>query len=142
MLSSNNLLSPATGRPILTPSQDIVLGWYYLTTRTLPKTKGANHYYTTFGEITEALEHEKISLHSSIWLKYSGKLTGLRKHNQKLIRIEKLPNNCLLEIYDDLQIKKDKEGRIVSAYIRTTPGRILINELLAAAISARPIGIK
>nr|YP_009550372.1 RNA polymerase b'-subunit [Characiopsis acuta]QAA11302.1 RNA polymerase b'-subunit [Characiopsis acuta] len=140
MLSSNNLLSPATGRPILTPSQDIVLGWYYLTTRTLPKTKGANRYFTTFGEISESLEHEKICLHSSLWLKYSGKLTGL--NNQKLIRIEKLPNNCFLEIYDDLQIKKDKQGQIFSAYIRTTPGRILINELLAAAIYARPIGIK
>nr|YP_010478836.1 RNA polymerase b'-subunit [Neustupella aerophytica]UVI61141.1 RNA polymerase b'-subunit [Neustupella aerophytica] len=141
MLSSNNLLSPATGRPILTPSQDIVLGWYYLTTRTLPYTKGANRYFTTFGDISEALEHEKISLHSSIWLKYSGKLTGIQKKYENLRRIEKV-NDGSLEIFDDLQIKKDHFGKIISAYIRTTPGRVLINELLAAAIYARPIGTK
>lgn len=141
MLSSNNLLSPATGRPILTPSQDIVLGWYYLTTRTLPNTKGANSYFTTFGQISEALEHEKISLHSSIWLKYSGKLTGLKKKPDDKRRVE-LFSSGSLEIFDDLQLKKDKEGQIVSAYIRTTPGRVLINELLAASIYARPLGIK
>nr|YP_010478554.1 RNA polymerase b'-subunit [Chlorobotrys sp.]UVI60859.1 RNA polymerase b'-subunit [Chlorobotrys sp.] len=140
MLSSNNLLSPATGRPILTPSQDIVLGWFYLTTRTLPNTKGANRYFTSFGEISEALEHEKISLHSSIWLKYSGKLTGLQKKVQEQIRVKKVSDNSL-EIFDDLQLKKDEHGRIICGYIRTTPGRILINELIAAAIYARPIGV-
>lgn len=141
MLSSNNLLSPATGRPILTPSQDIVLGWYYLTTQTLPYTKGANRYFTTFGEISEALEHEKIYLHSSIWLKYSGKLTGIQRKYENLIRIEKLSDGSL-EIFNDLQLKRDHFGKITSAYIRTTPGKILINELLAAAIYARPIGTK
>lgn len=142
MLSSNNLLSPATGRPILTPSQDIVLGWYYLTTRTLPNTKGASRYYTSFGQISEALESEKISLHSSIWLKYSGKLTGLKKSSKDIRRIEKFSDGTFLEIFDDLQLKRNRENHIISVYIRTTPGRILINELLAAAIFARPIGIK
>jgi DNA-directed RNA polymerase subunit beta' len=142
MLSSNNLLSPASGRPILTPSQDIVLGWYYLTTRTLPNTKGANRYFSSFGEISEALEHETISLHSSIWLKYSGKLIGLKKKIEEMRRKENFSNGSTLEIFDDLQIKRDKNNRILSCYIRTTPGRILINELLAAAIFARPIGIK
>lgn len=141
MLSLNNLLSPASGRPILTPSQDIVLGWYYLTTRTISNIKGSNLYFNTFSEISEAVEHNRISLHSTIWIKYFGKLTGLTK-NQQANKIEKLSNSFYLEIFDDFQIKRDKDNKIICAYVRTTPGRILINELIAAAIYARPIGIR
>ena len=141
MLSSNNLLSPATGRPILIPSQDIVLGWYYLTTRTLPNTKGSNKYFTSFSEISYALEHQEISIHSTIWLRYSGKLTGLTKKSQQIVRREILSNGNSLEVFDDLQIKRDKNNKILWAYVRTTAGRVLINELLAAAIYARPIEI-
>ena len=142
MLSSNNLLSPANGRPILTPSQDVVLGWYYITTRTLPNRKGGNKYFTSFSEVSEALEHDVISLHSTVWIKYSGKLTGINKNNKDLIRKEKFLHGQTLEIFDDIQIVRDKENLILYCYIRTTPGRILINELLAAAIYARPIGLK
>jgi DNA-directed RNA polymerase subunit beta' len=141
MLSSNNLLSPATGRPILTPSQDIVLGWFYITTRTLPNIIGANRYFTTFGEISEAFEHGKISLHSSIWLKYTGKLTGIKNKPQNLIRKEILKDGSSIEIFEDIQIKRSQNNKINSIYIRTTAGRVLINELLAAAIFARPIGL-
>lgn len=142
MLSSNNLMSPASGRPILTPSQDIVLGWYYISTRTTPNIKGSNNYFNSFAEISEALEHEKITLHSSVWLKYSGKISGLKKEKQTLQKVEKLLNGDYLEIFDNLQIKKDKNNRILSAYVLTTPGRVFINELLAAAIYARPINLK
>lgn len=141
MLSSNNLLSPANGRPLLTPSQDIVLGWYYITTRTLPNRKGGNRYFTSFSKISEALEHGTLSLHSTVWIKYSGKLTGVLEKNKNLIRREKLADNTSLEIFDDIQIIRDQNNRIISCFIRTTPGRILINELLAAAIYARPIDI-
>lgn len=142
MLSSNNLLSPANGRPLLTPSQDIVLGWYYITTRTLPNRKGSNRYFTSFSKISEALERGTLSLHSTVWVKYSGKLTGIVRKNNALIRKESLFNNKTLEIFDDIQLIRDQENKILSCYIRTTPGRILINELLAAAIYARPIGLK
>jgi len=142
MLSSNNLLSPANGRPLLTPSQDIVLGWYYITTRTLPNRKGGNQYYTSFSKISEALEQKVISLHSTVWIKYSGKLTGIKNVSKNLIRKEIMNQNKTLEIFDDIQIIRDKNNKIISSYVRTTPGRILINELLAAAIYAKPIDLK
>lgn len=139
MLSSNNLLSPANGRPILTPGQDIVLGWYYLTTRTLPNIQGSNLYFTNFSEICEALEHNTITIHSTIWIKYVGKLIGIKKKLEKLKRKEILKDGSTLEIYDDIQLRKDKNKKIVLAYVRTTAGRVLVNELIAAAIFARPI---
>jgi DNA-directed RNA polymerase subunit beta' len=139
MLSSNNLLSPANGRPILTPGQDIVLGWYYLTTRTLPNIKGSNLYFSSFSEICDALEHNKITVHSTIWIKYVGKLIGVKSKIEKLKRKEILKDGSILEIYDEVQLKKDKNNKIILSYVRTTPGRVLVNELIAASIFARPI---
>nr|YP_009551080.1 RNA polymerase b'-subunit [Pseudellipsoidion edaphicum]QAA12014.1 RNA polymerase b'-subunit [Pseudellipsoidion edaphicum] len=139
MLSSNNLLSPANGRPILTPGQDIVLGWYYLTTRTLPNLKGSNLYFTTFSEISDALEHSKINIHSTIWIKYSGKVIGIKANQTKLKREEMLKDGSSIEIYEDIQLKKDRNNKIIFGYIKTTPGRVLINELIAAAIFAKPL---
>lgn len=139
MLSSNNLLSPANGRPILTPGQDIVLGWYYLTTRTLPNIKGSNLYFSSFSEICDALEHNRITIHSTIWIKYVGKLIGVKSKLEKLKRKEILKDGSTLEIYDDIQLKKDKNNKIILAYVRTTAGRVLVNELIAASIFARPI---
>lgn len=139
MLSSNNLLSPANGRPILTPGQDIVLGWYYLTTRTLPNIQGSNLYFTNFSEICDALEHNRITIHSTIWIKYIGKLIGVKKKLEKVKRQEILKDGSTLEIYDDIQLKRDKTKKITLAYVRTTAGRVLVNELIAAAIFARPI---
>lgn len=139
MLSSNNLLSPANGRPILTPGQDIILGWYYLTTRTLPNLKGSNLYFTNFSEISDALEHGKITIHSTIWIKYSGKVIGIKSNKTKLKRKEVLNDGSILEIYEDIQLKKDKNDKIIFAYVKTTPGRVLVNELIAAAIFAKPL---
>ena len=41
------------------------------------------------------------------------------------------------EIYDELQIKRDSSGKILTQYIKTTPGRILLNEIIASAIKSK-----
>ena len=52
-------------------------------------------------------------------------------------KIKKLPNNMQFEIYDELQIKRDSSGKILTQYIKTTPGRILLNEIIASAIKSK-----
>ena len=69
MLAPNNFLSPATGDPILLPSQDMVLGSYYLTVQTHLKSKFENHYFANNEDALLAYEQEKIGLHTPIWLK-------------------------------------------------------------------------
>ena len=69
MLAPYNFLSPATGEPILLPSQDMVLGSYYLTVQTHLKNKFANHYFADNADALLAYEQEKIGLHTPIWLK-------------------------------------------------------------------------
>ncbi|MDC1315974.1 DNA-directed RNA polymerase subunit beta' [Alphaproteobacteria bacterium] len=64
MMSTNNILSPSSGKPIIVPSQDIVLGIYYLSI--MNEKEEAKKYFSHIGEIEFALENKIISLHNAI----------------------------------------------------------------------------
>ncbi len=64
MMSTNNILSPSSGKPIIVPSQDIVLGIYYLSL--IDEKQEAKKYYSHIGEVEFALENKTISLHTPI----------------------------------------------------------------------------
>ena len=114
MLAPNNFLSPATGDPILLPSQDMVLGSYYLTVQTHLKDKFANHYFADNADALLAYEQEKIGLHTPIWLKNNNLITTNN--------IEKGSSQLKTRI-------SDKKKNI--KYISTTPGRILLNDVIS-----------
>ena len=65
MLATNNILAPATGKPIITPSQDMVLGMYYLTIIKDPEAP-VKGYYFSFADAISALESGVIKLHDRI----------------------------------------------------------------------------
>ncbi len=65
MLSSNNILSPANGSPIIVPSQDIVLGTYYMT-REVIGTKGEGYRFANVEEVRSAYDAGKVGLHAGI----------------------------------------------------------------------------
>ena len=65
MLATNNILAPANGKPIITPSQDMVLGMYYLTIIEKPDMEPVGHFYNFADEIS-ALEVGVIDLHDKI----------------------------------------------------------------------------
>ncbi len=69
MMSTNNILSPSNGKPIIVPSQDIVLGIYYLSQASKKdiKPKGI---FSNIDEIEQALENKSISLHTKIISKF------------------------------------------------------------------------
>ncbi len=64
MMSTNNILSPSSGKPIIVPSQDIVLGIYYLSL--IDGNQDAKKYYSHVGEVEFALENKTINLHTPI----------------------------------------------------------------------------
>ncbi len=74
MLSRNNVLSPASGRPIVTPSQDMVIGIYYLT-ELEPEAKGAGRVFGSVDEAIMAYEIGELNLHAPISLRL-GVLVG------------------------------------------------------------------
>ena len=65
MMSTNNILSPSNGKPIIVPSQDIVLGIYYLS-QAEDKEKKPKGIFAGLDEIEQAIESKSISLHSKI----------------------------------------------------------------------------
>jgi len=73
MMSTNNILSPANGKPIIVPSQDIVLGIYYLSIGSdeLPAEDEVLPTFRDISEIEHALEEKTINLHSRIRSRYN-----------------------------------------------------------------------
>ncbi len=65
MLSSNNVLSPANGEPIIVPSQDIVLGLYYMTRERI-NARGEGTMFADLGEVSRAYESRQVELHARV----------------------------------------------------------------------------
>jgi len=71
MLSSNNILSPANGSPIIVPSQDIVLGLYYMT-RGIPARRGDGMLFASPAEVRAAYDSGQVDLHAEIKVRMNG----------------------------------------------------------------------
>jgi DNA-directed RNA polymerase subunit beta' len=96
MLSSNNVLSPANGDPIIVPSQDIVLGLYYMT-REKPGARGEGMNFIDVAEVLRAYESRQVELGARIRVRIReqerGADGGLR---EKLTRYDTTVGRCLL----------------------------------------------
>src|SRR2546429_1114003 len=92
MLASNNVLSPANGKPIIVPSQDIVLGLYHIT-MDRPGEKGEGMAFTSIGEIEQALASKAVSLHARVKARYH---TVDADSNPVVQRVETTPGRMLL----------------------------------------------
>ncbi len=97
MMSTNNILSPANGKPIIVPSQDIVLGLYSITMERAGE-PGEGMAFGSIGEIEQAVEQGVVTLHTKIKARYRG------------------PDG--------------PDGKPVIERVETTPGRMLLSEIL------------
>lgn len=73
MMSTNNILSPANGKPIIVPTQDIVLGLYWMT-RIRPGAKGTGKVFVSPQEVISAYEHGVVDLQAAIKVRVRGQL--------------------------------------------------------------------
>ena len=96
MMSTNNILSPANGKPIIVPTQDIVLGLYYLS-QERAKEPGEGMVFNDIGEIEHALFSKSVTLHAKIKARYK---------------------------------TVDAEGKPITRRVDSTPGRMMIAEIL------------
>ena len=131
MLAPYNFLSPANGEPIIMPSQDMVLGCYYLTVNNINGLLGSNHYFANLDDIILAYNQNKIELHSEIWLRLKEKHLPL----SNLIKKVKLEDETVIEYYPDQQIRKTKTGEIIVQYFRTTTGRSILNYIIQKTLN-------
>jgi len=133
MLASNNVLSPATGRPIITPSQDMVLGCYYLTVENPNPQRGEGRYFASFDDAIVAYEQDLIDLHAYIWVRFDG-VVETDIDDSKAIKEEKYDDGTVSQVYKFRRVKQDPEGNLISQYIKTTPGRIIYNKTIFDAL--------
>ncbi|WP_421862758.1 DNA-directed RNA polymerase subunit beta' [Parvibaculum sp.] len=96
MMSTNNILHPANGSPIIVPSQDIVLGLYYVTIEK-DNEPGEGMIFSSIPEIEHALNSKAVTLHAKVKARYT---------------------------------TKDADGNDFTQVVDTTPGRMLVGELL------------
>ena len=88
MMSTNNILSPSSGKPIIVPSQDIVLGIYYLSI-IRENQIGQGRNFIDLNEIEKALESGDITLHTKIYAR-------ILDNNNQLIKVETTPGRMIL----------------------------------------------
>ncbi len=108
MMSAKNILSPAHGRPLTVPSQDLVLGGYYLTLGK-PNAKGEGRIFPDFDTALLALEAGEVETLSRVKVRYSGPYINLEKE------------------YDNQSIVHAELETIDRQLIDTTIGRIILN---------------
>jgi DNA-directed RNA polymerase subunit beta' len=113
MMASNNVLSPASGQPIAIPSQDIVLGCYYLT-KSKTGAKGEGRAFGSYDDVMLALEAGEVETLSSIRLRYSGRLIDLTAGRD---------SQDVMDVPEQVV-----DGRIIN----TTVGRVIFNNALPA----------
>jgi DNA-directed RNA polymerase subunit beta' len=135
MLASNNILSPATGRPIITPSQDMVLGAYYLTAENPNATKGAGRYFASLDDVIMAYEQQQIDLHAYIYVRYDGEVESPEPDTDP---VEVIPNDdgTRTLLYKFRRVREDAQGNMMSQYVFTTPGRVIYNNAIQEAIAS------
>ncbi len=133
MLASNNVLSPATGRPIITPSQDMVLGCYYLTAENPSATKGAGRYFSNLDDVIIAYDQGQVDIHSYIWVRFDGAIES-DDSDKEPQQVETADDGAVTKIYKFRRVREDANGNVISQYIRTTPGRIIYNKTIYDAL--------
>jgi DNA-directed RNA polymerase subunit beta' len=131
MLAPYNFLSPANGEPIIMPSQDMVLGCYYLTVNNIKGLLGSNHYFANLDDVILAHSQNEIELHSEIWIRLQEDNTPL----SDLLKTVTLKDGSIIEYYENNQIRKTKTGEILVRYIRTTTGRAILNYILQKTLN-------
>ena len=131
MLAPYNFLSPASGEPIIMPSQDMVLGCYYLTVNNIKGLLGSTHYFASLNDVLLAYEQNKIEIHSSIWIRY------LNPHQEpsNLIKITTLKDGTSIYYYENMQIRKTKTNEIIVQYLKTTTGRVIFNSTIQKTLN-------
>ena len=133
MLASNNILSPATGSPIVAPSQDMVLGCYYLTARN-PALAETDRYFANLEDAVRAYDRSELNIHSFIWVRYDGLMESDDAETEPLETID-TGDGTITRLYKYRRVRETSTGELLSQYIYTTPGRIIYNKTIQEILS-------
>ena len=160
--SRNHLLAPASGQPLLLPTQDMVLGFYYLTCSQENLAKGLESvipsgkalfqnqrfskdtkqlYFADFSQVKTAYDRGFLTLHTPVWVKWSGLVQNFLPEHQARTKESVIETRIDLfgrgeTVFFDSCYRWTRENASSSqkaAFVRTTPGRILMHSWIFQA---------
>ena len=128
MMATNNVLSPANGEPIIVPSQDVVLGLYYMT-RERVNAKGEGMSFSGLAELRRAWETKAVDIHAKVKVRIKENVlkdNGESEETFKLVETtvgrgllaELLPKGLPFELFNQAMTKKAISGLINTCYRR------------------------
>jgi DNA-directed RNA polymerase subunit beta' len=138
MMSSNNILSPANGEPIIVPSQDVVLGLYYMT-RERVNAKGEGMYFSDVAEVHRAWENRQVDLQARVKVRltdhplseggeFESRTRLVETTVGRALLSEILPKGLPFEL-----INKDMTKKAISGLINTCYRRVGLKETVVFA---------
>jgi DNA-directed RNA polymerase subunit beta' len=117
MLASNNILSPATGDPIITPSQDMVLGAYYLTAEkpgwSKPTFGDRSLTFASLSDVLSAYGDKHLVLHDWVWVRFNGAVDNPKDEEQEPVSSETLSDGTRVEQWKYRRDRFDESKGIV-----------------------------
>ncbi|MBE0617408.1 MAG: DNA-directed RNA polymerase subunit beta', partial [Proteobacteria bacterium] len=122
MMSTNNILSPANGKPVIVPSQDIVLGGYYLTLARNGR-RGEGMVFSSPREARIAYDQGAVELHAKVKVRMDGQLVDTTPG--RVILYEIVPREIPFEEVNKV-MKKSALGRLVDIAFRTAGGKATV----------------
>jgi len=123
MMATNNILSPASGKPIIVPSQDIVLGLYYMT-REMPYVKGEDKVFSDPDEVKFAYDNGHVSLHARIKARINNKIETTTVG--RVILYEIIPEEIPFDLINTVMSKKEITNLIDYAFRVCGPKKTVI----------------
>ena len=159
--SQNNILSPATGQPTLMPTQDMILGWYYLTAydpkdfytkllksikkpitisivKKLFQVKRISKFYkfkkfTSKSEVFLAYNQKQVDIHTPIWLVWKN-FFEIEQINRSLLEMQLSPDGEVFMLSGQFLLHYNWYGFKIGQFLFTTPGRVIFNDLVKRII--------
>ncbi len=149
MLSANNLLAPKDGKPITVPTQDMVLGSYYLTIEK-PNEPGDGKVFCDMDEVLMAYQEGVLGLHAQIKVRVEKEINGVKKRKiisctpgrlifneaipQDLGFVDRSDENNLFDLEINFLVGKKELGKIIDKCIRvhgTTKTAVILDKIKA-----------
>ena len=87
---------------------------------------GCNHYFASLEDVLLAYHQDRLELHTTIWVRYKDENLELKTP----FKVSKFKNQSYIEYYENAQIRKGEDNAIIVQYIRTTPGRVILNHTI------------
>ena len=128
MMSTNNILSPANGEPIIVPTQDVVLGIYYMT-RELAGSRGEGMFFSSTAEVHRAYANKQVELQASITVRITEHIRDddgvLQPHTQRYestvgraLLFEIAPRGMRFDLFNQT-LKKKQISRLIDESYRS-----------------------